>query len=252
VREAGISNDRIRIGASEGDETTSSTANSGSGLWDWLFGTDVPEADRRHYGAHFTEGGIALSVFIEGAPSVAHIKQVEDILERYHPIDLHVEEEEEDTDRMASGSPAAAALGTSTSAASALTVRHGREQVIPLPKEELHVGKRATDRVTKIRTYVVEEPVEKDVTLHDERIIVERRPATTGTVNAGAVVGREYEIREHHEEPVVQKKVRADEELVVHKEASDRTERVLDTVQKTKVDVNRATDVNRKGATPSR
>ena len=124
--------------------------------------------------------------------------------------------------------------------------------MIPLPKEELHVGKRATDRVTKIRTYVVEEPVEKNVTLHDERIIVERRPASRGTVNADAIVGREYEIREHHEEPIVQKNVRADEELVVHKEASDRIERVRDTVQKTKVDVDRETDVKRKGATPGR
>ena len=100
VREAGISNDHIRICAGESAETTSSTADNESGFWDWLFGTNVPEADRRHYGAHFAEGGVAPSVFVEGAPSVTNIKQVEDILERYHPIDLHVEEE--DADRMAS------------------------------------------------------------------------------------------------------------------------------------------------------
>jgi len=43
-----------------------------------------------------------------------------------------------------------------------------------------------------------------------------------------------------HEEPVVQKDVRAGEELVVHKEATERTETIADTVKKTKADIDKS------------
>lgn len=109
------------------------------------------------------------------------------------------------------------------------------EQVIPLPEEELKVGKRATEQVKRVRTYVVQEPVQQDVTLHDERVVIERRPSTTAT--AGEPVEREYEVREHHEEPVVEKQTKAGEEIVVRKEESDRTEQIRDTVKKTKADI---------------
>jgi uncharacterized protein (TIGR02271 family) len=112
-----------------------------------------------------------------------------------------------------------------------------REKVIPLPEEELKVGKRATETVKHLRTYVVEEPVQKDVRLREERTVIERRPAT-GTAT-GQPMEREYEVRELHEEPVVQKDVRAGEELVVRKEATERTERVADTVKKTRVDIDK-------------
>jgi hypothetical protein len=45
----------------------------------------------------------------------------------------------------------------------------GPEQIIPVVKEELEVGKRAAERRYRIRTYVVESPVEQQVNLRDER-----------------------------------------------------------------------------------
>ena len=83
--------------------------------------------------------------------------------------------------------------------------------------------------------------MQKDVQLRDERTVIERRPATGGA--PGQPMEREYEVREVHEEPVVQKDIRGGEELVVRKEATERTERVADTVKKTKVDV----DVDKTG-----
>ena len=59
------------------------------------------------------------------------------------------------------------------------------EQVIPIVKEELAVGKRASERRYRVRTYVVETPVEEQVRLRDERVIVERRPAS-GAVGTDA------------------------------------------------------------------
>ena len=101
------------------------------------------------------------------------------------------------------------------------------EQVIPVVKEELAVGKTASERRYRIRTYVVESPVEEQVKLRDERVIVERRPAS-GTVgsDAGAMQERVFEVTERHEEPVVEKRAREAEEVVVRKEADERVETV--------------------------
>jgi stress response protein YsnF len=50
---------------------------------------------------------------------------------------------------------------------------------------------------------------------------------------------REYEVVERHEEPVIAKRARTDEEVVVRKEANERTETVRDTVRETRVDVDK-------------
>jgi hypothetical protein len=81
----------------------------------------------------------------------------------------------------------------------------------------------------------VEEPVEKDVKLKDEHMVIEKRPATTRA--GGALAERDYEIHERHEEPVIEKAMRTDEELVVRKEARERIQRVREKVRSTKADV---------------
>jgi hypothetical protein len=222
---SGIPNDNIRI----------SGAAREPHVWDWLFSRHVPERDRSYYRAHFAEGRTALSILMEGDASSSKINAVEQILERFHPVDVHIEEE---------GSTAEAG-----GQAVRTKARTGEEEIIPLPREELKVGIRAADRVRHIRTYVVEEPIEKEVSLSDEELIVERRPATRAAT-AGEISERDYEYREHHEEPVVEKTMRADEELVVRKENKQHTERVRGTVRKTEVRVEKeAANVAPRGGT---
>lgn len=184
--------------------------------WGWLFGTAIPEEDERLYDGRFRAGETGLSVLLD-APTAATIENVEELLERYEPVDLHAE----------AGGLAGTAKGSPNQG----------EQVIPLPEEELKVGKRATERVSHVRTYVVEEPAEQEVSLRDERTVIEKRPATRTT--AGQPAERDYEVREIHEEPVVEKSTQANEELVVRKEAQTRKERVQDTVKKTKADIDK-------------
>lgn len=132
--------------------------------------------------------------------------------------------------------------GTTTTARTDLGERAGidtgREQVIPVVKEELNVGKRASERRYRIRTYVIETPVEREVVLRDERVIVEHRPVT-GEARLGAEVPqeREFEVVERHEEPVVEKRARNVEEVVVRRDVDERTEKVRDTVRESRVDV---------------
>jgi stress response protein YsnF len=210
----------------------------GHSFWDWLFGEDVPEHERVWYHANLREGRTALSVLVR---SDAEREQVADILEEFNPLDLHDETTAGigGATRISPEVRSGYAAGTADPVrAEAVGATEQTEQVIPVVKEELAVGKTASERRYRIRTYVVETPVEEQVKLRDERVIVERRPAS-GAVgsDAGAMQERVFEVTERHEEPVVEKRAREAEEVVVRKEANERVETVRDTVRETKVDV---------------
>ncbi|WP_439399212.1 YsnF/AvaK domain-containing protein [Bradyrhizobium sp. PMVTL-01] len=230
---SGVPADHVRLSNQPSHSSSRdrvSTNSDGESFWDWLFGSDVPEDERRLYESHMQRGGAALSVLVD-APRMADLDRIEGVLQEYNPVEIH----EESTDRTA-------AVGNGVSGSAARQEGYAsqgaeREKVIPLPEEELKVGKRATETVKHIKTYVVEEPVQKDVRLRDERTVVERRPATGAAT--GQPTEREYEVRDLHEEPVVQKEVRAGEELVVRKEATEHSERVADTVKKTRADIDK-------------
>ncbi len=122
------------------------------------------------------------------------------------------------------------------------------EQVVSLSEERLDVGTRTVDRgVTRVRRYVVEKPVEETVTLHGERVTVERRrPVDSAAApGAGAFEERVVEVHETAEEPVVAKTARVVEEVVVGREATERTETVRDTVRREEVEVTDNTGVKR-------
>jgi uncharacterized protein (TIGR02271 family) len=125
-------------------------------------------------------------------------------------------------------------------AASPATAVAGGEETISLAEEQLEVGKRTVDRsTTRIRRYVVETPVEREVTLRGERVTIERRRplgAQEG-VGPGAFEERTVEVRETEEVPVAQKTAHVTEEVVVHREDTERTETVRDTVRREEVEV---------------
>jgi uncharacterized protein (TIGR02271 family) len=112
-------------------------------------------------------------------------------------------------------------------------------QAFPVVQESLDVGKREV-QTGGVRVYsrVTETPVSESVNLREEHASIERRPvdrpATAADLKEGFV-----EIRETAEQPVVAKTARVVEEVVVGKEASNRTETVHDTVRGTEVEVER-------------
>ena len=115
----------------------------------------------------------------------------------------------------------------------------GGEERIPIVEERLNVTKRETahGRV-RIRSYVVETPVQEQVTLREEHVSIERRPVAP-PVAAGDDAFRErtIEATESSEEAVVSKEARVTEEVVVRKQSEERTETVSDTVRRTEVEV---------------
>jgi stress response protein YsnF len=97
-----------------------------------------------------------------------------------------------------------------------------------------------TVAVDEIRRYVVRKPVEEQVTLRDETVSVERRrpvATTEAGVPSGAFEERTVEVHQTAEEPVVNKTAHIAEEIVVHKETTERTETVRDDVRREEVEV---------------
>jgi len=111
---------------------------------------------------------------------------------------------------------------------------------VPVVEEELQVGKRTVQRGgVRVHSRVIEEPVKENVELREEHVRVERRPVDR-PVEPGDIDrmrDQNVEITEVVEEPVVQKRARVREEVVVDKETSRRTEQVKDNVRHTEVDI---------------
>src|SRR5919199_2392381 len=116
----------------------------------------------------------------------------------------------------------------------------GREEVIPVVEERLNVGKREVERGgVRVRSYVVEHPVQEQVNLREERVTVERRPVDQPVAGdpSRLMQEREIEVTETTERPVVNKEAVVREELVVRKDAEKRTQTISETVRRTEVEV---------------
>jgi uncharacterized protein (TIGR02271 family) len=204
------------------------------GFWSWLIGEEPTQT--QEYGAYDTSlasGHTVVTVTVDEL----HADAVMGILSRHGPRDIH-EQSSGGSETYQSGT--AAYPATQTASTSGVTGSK-QEEVIPLAEEELQVGKRTVDRgTTSIRRYVVRKPVEESVTLRDETVSVERRrPVAPGEagVPAGAFEERTVEVHQTAEEPVVSKTARVVEEVVVRKDATERTETVRDDVRREQVEV---------------
>ena len=276
---AGIARDGIRLTPSEQDTGTSGGTNTQSfpeasnSLWESLRDLFLPDEDRHTYAEGLRRGGYLVSV----QASDADYERVIDILDDEGTIDIDERSSSwrsegwTGTSDVLSGSTANLTTGasgsssTATSTGSALGAASvntsservsGRDEVIPVAEEELHVGKRDVSHGrVRVRSYVVERPVSEQVSLREEHVEVERRPVS-GTTQAGALAGdpfqeRTIEVEERGEEAVGSKEARVVEEVAVRKQAEQRTETISDTVRKTEVDVEdeRGTGVSGTGTT---
>ncbi|MGF7214473.1 uncharacterized protein (TIGR02271 family) [Spirosoma lacussanchae] len=114
------------------------------------------------------------------------------------------------------------------------------DQTIKVIQEDLQVGKRDVERGgVRVRSRIVERPVEESLRLREERVHVQRtpvnRPANADDLNA--FQEGQIELREHAEIPVVSKTANVVEEISIGKEVSEREETIRDTVRSTDVEV---------------
>jgi uncharacterized protein (TIGR02271 family) len=240
LAQAGVSRGSIRMlpeAETTGYKRTSTTSSydhekDEGGFFASLGDMFLPDEDRYAYAEGMSRGGVTLSVTADEG----QIERLSEIAERYGAVDM---DEREATWRSEGwtgySGGTASTRGTSTAARG---TKEG-EEAIPIVEEELRVGKRQVEggRV-KIRSYVVETPVQEQVNLRQEHVHVERRPVNrplSGTENV--FQDRTIEASERSEEAVVSKEARVKEELVVNKDVRERTETVSDTVRRTEVEV---------------
>jgi stress response protein YsnF len=190
-----------------------------------LVGLGIPEEHAHRYAEGVRRGGALVTVTADDRDAA----RVESILDKHEPVDVderHQSWKQSGWSRFDEKAEPYAAAGE-------------RETVIPVVEEKVKVGKREAEggRV-RIRSFMREEPVSEQVRLHQEKVHVERRPAS-GAVTGDAFKERSFDVVERSEEPVVSKEARVKEELVVRKEKQDKVETVRDTVRKTEVEVDR-------------
>jgi uncharacterized protein (TIGR02271 family) len=239
--QAGIGRGSIRMlpEAETTGYTRSSTASSydhrkdEGGFWASLGDMLLPDEDRYAYAEGMSRGGVTLAVTAEEG----QIDRVSEIAERHGAVDMG--EREATWRREGWTGYTGGSAGTKTATRSKSTKGRG-EEAIPIVEENLRVGKRQVEggRV-RIRSYVVETPVEEQVALRQEHVQVERRPVDRPVTAADEALFRErtIEASERSEEAVVSKEARVKEELVVNKDVEERTETVSDTVRRTEVEV---------------
>ena len=212
-------------GSYAGSSTTAAPRGENIGFWASLFGGE-PDHDTAVYDRSVSSGSSAVTVKVPDE----HVAAVMDILERHAPIDIDERAGSYGLARSPAASPPAAGPAAG----------QGQDGRIQLSEETLAVGKRVVNRgTTRIRRFVVETPVEEQVSLRDERVTVEGRPVTDGRPAADSFSDRTIAVTESGEEAVVSKTARVVEEVGIRKEAADRTETVRDTVRREDVEVTR-------------
>lgn len=229
LRAASVPESAISVqasGTTTGTATTTEPVRE-QGFWSSLFGGE-PDHDTSVYDRSVTSGSSVVTVRVPDQ----HVDRVMQILESHNPIDIDERANsygltQTTTTQTPLVAPTRPAMGTASEGGT-----------IQLAEEQLAVGKRVVNRGgTRIRRFVVETPVEEQVTLHDEKVTLERRPVTDGRPVTDSFSDKAIEMTATTEEAVVSKTARVVEEVGLRKEATDRVETVRDTVRKEEVEM---------------
>jgi uncharacterized protein (TIGR02271 family) len=260
------------------DETTIPEPPREEGFWSRLFGGDHDYDHQVYDGHVYDRSVESGSTVISVRVSDAHVTRVSEILDRHHPIDIDerasgyglasttstgaaetpsggyaespydaplARSSETGTEERALPGRAYETIGSDLTDTGAVaptafgTTGTDETETLRLAEERLTVGKRLVNLgTTRVRRYVVEAPVEEQVSLHEERVTLDRRPVTgTVTPDAGSFTDRTIEMAETREEAVVSKTAYVTEEVRLRREAVDRVETVRDTVRREEIEV---------------
>lgn len=207
--------------------TTTTTTDTGSSIGNFfnhLFDNDTATA--QNYSSIAQEAEAILTVHVD---SQDRANRVAEIFDRHGSIDV---------DDRATQFSQTTTTTQDTTATDNRTAVQG--DTIPVIEEELQVGKRTVEQGgVRIRSRVIEKPVEETLRLRQERVIVERHPVNRAVTDADLTNFKEgdIEITERSEEAVVAKQARVVEEVSVGKQVEERDQVISDTVRRTDVEV---------------
>jgi uncharacterized protein (TIGR02271 family) len=218
--------------AASGATTNQGAGDSISNFFSNLFGDDETQA--RSYTNVARDADAILTV---QADSEERARQVADIFDRNGAIDVE-NRAAQYSQQQFSGSTGT--TGTETHGAVDRQQNVSRETVIPVIEEQLQVGKREVEHGgVRVRSRVIEKPVEEHLRLREERVVVNRRPVNREVTSADTANFQQgdFTITERAEEAVVSKQARVVEEVEVGKRVEEHDQVIRDTVRRTDVDV---------------
>jgi uncharacterized protein (TIGR02271 family) len=230
----------------DGDTSSTGIGDSISNFFNSLFGDDRETAS--NYTNAAQDADAILTVLVD---SEERARQAAEIFDRHGAIDVDERGAQYNRQQNYADTQTSQTAGTkqnyaATSQATDSTntmenrTRLEEEKAIPVMEEQLQVGKREVERGgARVRIRIVEKPVEANVRLREEHVVVNRRPVNREVTNADMANLKEGEIEltERAEVPVVNKQARVVEEVEVGKEVQEREETVRDTIRRNEVDV---------------
>ena len=216
--------------------TGTGVGNSISNFFSSLFSGD--ETTARNYTNAASDADAILTVHVD---SDARAREAAEILDRHGAIDVDGHSSHASQQNVAKTSATTQnTTATQNAATTPNTADRTGETTIPVMEEQMQVGKREVEGGgARIRSRVIEKPVEASVRLREEHIVVDRRPVNREVTNADLTSFKEgdIELTERAEVAVVDKQARVVEEVVVGKNVTEHQETVRDTVRRTDVDV---------------
>jgi uncharacterized protein (TIGR02271 family) len=220
LRSAGYLTDDISVIRSEGEAAKAGLYEPG--VWQRLFGRDLEHHEAAVLGRSLKEGSVIVSVRVPESEA----PKVTSLLDTHKPVDV--------LDRAI----VYGLVGATAEAPKTLASPTG-EETLRVAEEQINVGKRMVESGhTRVRRYVVENPVEANITLHEEHADVIRRaisdPAYVKDIDWS---DKTIDVTETVEEPVVNKTAHITEEVIIRRQGSDRTQTVHDTIRRQQVDV---------------
>ena len=228
------------------DETTDNSG-TGEGIGDRisnffnnLFGDD--ETTARNYASAASDADAILTVQVD---SEERAETAREIFDRHDAMDV---DEHGASDYGTATGLTGRTAGTDTDIDTHPDLQD--RATIPVVEENLNVSKREVERGgARIRSRIIDRPVEESVRLREEHVVVNRRPVDREITDADLQSFRpgEMEITERAEVPVVGKQARVVEEVEIGKNVTEHDETIRDTVRSTDVDVERFDD---KSTTP--
>ncbi|MBA3947402.1 MAG: YsnF/AvaK domain-containing protein [Herpetosiphonaceae bacterium] len=209
----------------------------------------VPQDDAAVYDEGVRSGGAL--IIAQALPDDEAMRAVE-ILDRHNVVDISRgrmgQQSATSSTTTTQRSTGASATSTTNRSGSGSTQQYqGNEMVVPIVEEQIQIGKQQVEGGgVRVQTHVTEKPVNEQVTLHEEEVHVERRPVNqpVNTAQLDQLKDGSFEVREMDERAVVNKQARVVEEVVINKEAHERTENIQDTVRRSDVNVEQIPDAS--------
>lgn len=242
------------------DDEDDGFGSSISNFFSSLFGSDD---ERTNSYSEVAKRGCTVTVH---ARSEAEAERAADVLDEYGAVDIDEKASQYRNDFPGSNASGTGVTGTGLGSDNYIGSDLNRENVtdynrsdsdrsIPIIEENLEVGKREVESGgARIRSRIVEKPVEEHVRLRNERINVERNPVNRQASESELDTFQEgtIEMREHKEVPVVGKEAWVKEEVSLNKDVEETDETIKDTVRRTEVDVENLEEEERLRHSPSR